>query len=62
MGLCDSSRRNWYPVDPQDLMRGAARLESTPEEIHQMLERNRIFASDGEPERMTTRESITDAR
>jgi FADH2 O2-dependent halogenase len=61
-GLSDSTRRNWFPMDPQDLMRRAARLESTPEEIRKMLERTGIFLSDGELERMKTHESLTDVR
>jgi len=61
-GLSDSSRQNWFPVDPQDLMRGAAKLESTPEEIRGMLEHTGIFASDEEPQRTTDFESLADAR
>jgi len=61
-GLSDPSRGNWFSVAPLDLMRGAAKLESTPEEIREMLERTGIFLSDGEPEGMATLESLTDAR
>jgi FADH2 O2-dependent halogenase len=61
-GLSDSTRRNWFPMDPQDLIRGAAKLESTREEIRKMLERTGIFLSDGELERMKTHESLTDVR
>jgi hypothetical protein len=43
-------------------MRRAARLESTPEEIREMLERTGIFLSKREPQRMKTREPLTDAR
>jgi FADH2 O2-dependent halogenase len=61
-GLSDPSRRNWFPVDPQDLLHGAARLGSTEEEIREMLERSGIFPSDERQTRLTTRESLTDAR
>jgi FADH2 O2-dependent halogenase len=36
-GLCDSGRRNWYPVDLQDLVRNAAKLEMTAEQMRQTL-------------------------
>jgi FADH2 O2-dependent halogenase len=61
-GLSDSSRRNWFPVEPRDLVQGAAKLGSTEEEIRKMLERTGIFPSEGEPQRMTTREPLTNAR
>ena len=32
-GLCDPGRRNWYPVDLQDTVRGAAKLGVTEERI-----------------------------
>jgi FADH2 O2-dependent halogenase len=32
-GLCDPGRRNWYPVDLEDTMRGAAKLGVTREQI-----------------------------
>jgi FADH2 O2-dependent halogenase len=31
-GLCDPGKRNWYPVDLQDTVRGAAKLGVTPEQ------------------------------
>jgi hypothetical protein len=30
-GLCDPGKRNWYPVDLQDTVRGAAKLGVRPE-------------------------------
>jgi FADH2 O2-dependent halogenase len=36
-GLGDPQRRNWYPVDPQDLFNSAAKVEASREEISQML-------------------------
>lgn len=57
-GLSDSTRRNWFPVDPRELMRGAARLESTPDDVREMLERTGIIA----PEKMTPYEPLTGAR
>jgi FADH2 O2-dependent halogenase len=32
-GLCGPAKRNWYGVDLQDVVRGAAKLESTPEAV-----------------------------
>ncbi len=31
-GLCDAAKRNWYPVDLQDTIRGAAKLGVTEEQ------------------------------
>jgi FADH2 O2-dependent halogenase len=31
-GLCDPGKRNWYPVDLQDTVRGAAKLGVTPDQ------------------------------
>jgi len=36
-GLGNASRRNWYPVDANDLMNSAAKLESTKGQISQLL-------------------------
>ena len=44
-GLSDSTRRNWYPVDPEELLRGAGKLSASREEILQMLERCGFSAS-----------------
>ncbi|MGH9588814.1 MAG: NAD(P)/FAD-dependent oxidoreductase [Terracidiphilus sp.] len=38
-GLSDCTRRNWYPVDAEDLLRSAHKLNATREEISRMLER-----------------------
>ena len=38
-GLSDPTRRNWFPVDARDLVRGAAKLQSNPAEVREMLER-----------------------
>ncbi len=32
-GLCDAARRNWYPVDLQDTVRGAAKLGVSGEQV-----------------------------
>ena len=37
-GLLNASRRNWFPVDADDLRRAAPKLEATPEEIERLLE------------------------
>lgn len=38
-GLCDPAKGNWYGVDLQDVVRGAARLECTPEEVEAFFQR-----------------------
>lgn len=38
-GLCDPSKRNWYGVDLDDVVRGAAKLGFTPEEMREILRR-----------------------
>ncbi len=38
-GLSDGTRRNWYPVDAEDLLRSAHKLNVSRVEIAQMLER-----------------------
>ena len=53
-GLSNSDRRNWFPVNPLDLLHGAAKLESTGEEIRGMLERTGIFGFGGGEPRWTT--------
>jgi len=44
-GLTDRTRRNWYPVDAGDLLRGAHKLGANREDILQMLERCGFNAS-----------------
>ena len=46
-GLLDRTRRDWYPVLPDDLLGAASKLDSTVEEIHRLLERCG-FVSSGE--------------
>ena len=36
-GLCDSGKQNWYPVDLNDLILEAAKLEHTPDQMRQIL-------------------------
>jgi FADH2 O2-dependent halogenase len=36
-GLCDPSKRNWYGVDLEDPVRGAAKLGTTPDAVRTML-------------------------
>jgi len=38
-GLGNPSRHNWYPVDPDDLFRSAAKLHATEDEILALLKR-----------------------
>ena len=37
-GLCDAQRRNWFPVDPNDLLQGAAKLGATQDEVKRLIE------------------------
>ncbi len=37
-GLCETGRRNWFSVDPKDLLRGAAKLGATQEEVKRLIE------------------------
>jgi FADH2 O2-dependent halogenase len=36
-GLNDRGRRNWFPVDPRDLLNAAGKLEATESEVRTML-------------------------
>jgi FADH2 O2-dependent halogenase len=38
-GLGNRDRRNWYPVDPQDLIRSASKLDASEVEVMQLLQR-----------------------
>jgi tetracycline 7-halogenase / FADH2 O2-dependent halogenase len=38
-GLGNPQRRNWYPVEANDLLKSAAKLESTKDEISRLLDR-----------------------
>ena len=38
-GLSNPHRRNWYPVDANDLLNSAAKLKSTKHEISQLLDK-----------------------
>lgn len=37
-GLCNRHRRNWYPVDAEDLIRSAHKVEATREDIVHLLQ------------------------
>jgi tetracycline 7-halogenase / FADH2 O2-dependent halogenase len=37
-GLCETQRRNWFPVDAKDLLRGAAKLGATQDEVKRLIE------------------------
>jgi hypothetical protein len=39
-GLGDARRRNWFPVDPCDLLRGAGKLGATEEAVLRLLQRS----------------------
>ena len=45
-GLCDPGKRNWYPVDLQDTVRGAARLGVTEDRIACDILQTFTFAGD----------------
>jgi len=44
-GLGDTRRHNWYPVEANDLLRGAWKVEATREEISQFLDRSGFWPS-----------------
>jgi tetracycline 7-halogenase / FADH2 O2-dependent halogenase len=44
-GLGDTRRRNWYPVEAEDLLRSASKVEATREEIAQFLDRSGFWPS-----------------
>ena len=46
-GLADARRRNWYPVDAQDLLGNAHKLGATREEVEALLERCGFYAREG---------------
>jgi len=37
-GLCNAQRRNWFPVDPNDLSQGATKLGATKDEVKRLIE------------------------
>ena len=43
-GFCRQDRRNWYPVDAEDLLRSTAKVESTPAEIAHLLQQCGFYA------------------
>ncbi len=38
-GLCQPGKRNWYPVDLNDVVRGAEKLQRSPEEVQAFFTR-----------------------
>lgn len=44
-GLCAAPQNHWYPVNADDLKRGAWKVEATEEEIDDMLQRAGFYAS-----------------
>jgi hypothetical protein len=38
-GLLDRTRRDWYPVRSGDILASAAKLDSSVEDVHRLLER-----------------------
>jgi FADH2 O2-dependent halogenase len=42
-GLCRQDRHNWYPVDAEDLFRGASKVKATRDDIAQLLRRSDFF-------------------
>jgi tetracycline 7-halogenase / FADH2 O2-dependent halogenase len=57
-GLCNPELRNWYPVDLEDTIRGAHKLELTPEYVRAALE----FANASTPHVPGNRRDPVDAR
>lgn len=50
-GLCDRGRRNWYPALAEDLLNSAAKVDSSRDEVMQMLERCRFWPATSLQER-----------
>ena len=48
-GLCNRSRRNWYPVEAEDLLNAAAKVEASSDEIARMLDRCGFTPSISQP-------------
>ena len=48
-GLSDASRRNWFPVDARDLLRGAPKLDASEREVLGMLERCGLLEARSSP-------------
>jgi tetracycline 7-halogenase / FADH2 O2-dependent halogenase len=44
-GLADPQRRNWYPVDAEDLLASAHKLHANREEVERLLERCGFYAN-----------------
>ena len=42
-GLTNTERRHWYPVDAEDLLRSASKVEATRDEIGSMLESSGFY-------------------
>ncbi|WP_254062090.1 NAD(P)/FAD-dependent oxidoreductase [Acidobacterium sp. S8] len=42
-GLCRQDRDNWYPVDAEDLFRGASKVNATRDDIERLLQRYRFY-------------------
>jgi tetracycline 7-halogenase / FADH2 O2-dependent halogenase len=61
-GLSDATRRNWFPVEARDLVRGAEKLRSTPAEVREMLGRSGIVPLPETPRRAMAHEPRTDVR
>lgn len=58
-GLTDRTRRNWYPVDANDLLRAGHKVGASRMEILQMLERCGFSASAASPGSGETEEAAT---
>jgi len=44
-GLSDPDRRSWYPVEAEDLLRSASKVQSTREEIERLLQRCGFYSA-----------------
>jgi FADH2 O2-dependent halogenase len=44
-GLSNPNRRSWYPVDAEDMLRSAAKVQSTYGEIESLLQRCGFYSS-----------------
>jgi len=45
-GLGNPNRRSWYPVDAEDLLRSAAKVQATRGEIEWLLQRCGFYSTE----------------
>jgi len=61
-GLCDRSRRDWYPARAEDLVQNASKLRATAGEVDVLLERSGFRISSAGLKACTTSDHVRDGR